>query len=268
MKRLHFSIGLAAVAAGVAFAPGAHAAPVVITTCGQVVQGIGILAADLDCSGVADDAVKLRGRLLLSGFTLTGNPAFDVVRCQSGPCRVDGPGTITGGADGVRSDGPATVNGATISGNAGDGVRTDRASRLVGSQITSNGGDGVRAKTSATIKDSSVGANAGDGVRADRSARLSGATISGNGGSGVDADVSSALRSSSVVTNGLDGVKSPAISLSDSSATGNGTSPACGVTEECADLASEKRPALRGTSTCDTSRNTDLGGTWGVCQND
>ena len=56
------------------------------------------------------------------------------------------------------------------------------------------------------------------------------------------------------------------MTLRDSTAIGNGT--ACGVTDECADLAAAQRPRVVGTSTCGTSRNTDLGGTWRVCAGD
>ena len=110
----------------------ALAVPIPVTTCGQVVQGTGQLVADLDCSAVADDAVKLAGRLLLGGFTLIGHPAFNVVRCRTGAWRVTGPGTMTGGLDGVRSDRSARVEAAAVvTGNGGDGVRTDKAAKVL-----------------------------------------------------------------------------------------------------------------------------------------
>lgn len=246
------------------------ATPVPVTVCGQAVNGSGVLVGDLDCSGYAGDAVNLTGRLLLAGFTLTGNPAHDVVRCAARSCTVIGPGTVTGGLDGIRSDRGAQVKaGAVVSGNAGDGVRTDLGARVVDSTISGNGGDGVRAMTRALVVRSTVNANIGDGVRTDRTATVRASTVSGNGGNGIDSDASARAAAGSVVSsNGFDGVKGLRVLLSSSTATGNGTNPACGVVEECADLAAELGAVVRGTSTCGTSRRTEGGGTWGVCSLD
>lgn len=263
------SLTVATALAVFAAAHPAAAAPVPVTVCGQVVNGTGILVADLDCSATADDTVKLRGRLLLGGFALTGNPAFDVVRCVTGGCVVSGPGTVTGGMDGVRSDRGARVDkGATISGNAGDGVRTDSSARVIDATVSSNGGDGVRSKSTATILRSTVSGNDGDGVRTDLTANVKDSTVSSNSGNGVDSDRSAVATRSHVDGNGHDGLRGLRAVLSSSSATGNGTDAACGVTDECADLAAAFLPRVRGTSTCGTSRNTEGGGTWGVCTND
>lgn len=54
------------------------------------------------------------------------------------------------------------------------------------------------------------------------------------------------------------------VQLKESEASGNATDPACGVTDECADLASEFIPRVKA-GVCATSRNTELGGSWGVC---
>ena len=43
----------------------------------------------------------LQGKLLLNGFTLTGHADSEVVYCAAGACRIVGPGTVTGGSDGV-----------------------------------------------------------------------------------------------------------------------------------------------------------------------
>lgn len=245
------------------------AAPVPVTACGQVVNGTGQLVADLDCSGAADEAVKLSGRLLLNGFTLTGNPAFDVVRCEVGACGVSGPGTVTGGFDGVRSDRGARVDGgAVISGNAGDGVRTDSSAKVLDATITGNGGDGVRSKARATVQRSTVSGNGGDGVRADSTVSLKESTVTGNAGAGADSERTAKAKLSSVTANGLDGLKGLKVVLSSSTATGNGTAPICGVLDDCADLAAASRPRLAGTSACGTSRDTENGGSWGVCTND
>lgn len=253
----------------VLFGSAQAATPIPVTTCGQVVAGTGQLVGDLDCSGETDEAVKLSGKLLLNGFTLTGNPAFDVVRCEVGRCGVTGPGTITGGSDGVRSDRTARVDGGVvITGNTGDGVRSDSSAKVIDSTITGNGGDGVRSKSRATVQRSTVSGNGGDGVRADGSVSLKEATVTGNAGAGVDSDSTAKATASSVTSNGLDGLKGLRVVLSSSTATGNGIAPACGVIDDCADLAAAARPALRGLSLCDTSRNTEADGSWGVCAND
>lgn len=246
------------------------AAPVSVTTCGQVVNGTGVLVGDLDCSGHGGDAVNLTGRLLLAGFTLTGNPAHDVVRCPAGMCALIGPGTVTGGLDGVRSDRGAQVKGgAIVTGNAGDGVRTDLGARVVDSTVSGNGGDGIRATGRASVVRSTVSGNAGGGVRSDRTAVVKASTVTGNGGNGIDSDTTArALAGSAVSGNGFDGLKGLRVLLSSSTATGNGTNPACGVVDECADLAAALGAAVRGTSTCGTSRRTEGGGTWGVCSLD
>ncbi len=243
--------------------------PVPVTTCGQIVSGTGQLLADLDCSANADEAVKLSGRLLLNGFTLIGNPAFDVVRCEVGRCGVSGPGTITGGSDGVRSDRGARVDaGAVIAGNAGDGVRTESTAKVMDSTVSGNGGDGVRSKSRATVQRSTVSGNGGDGVRTDSTASLKESTVTGNAGAGVDSDRTAKAKVSSVTANGLDGLKGLKVVLSNSTATGNGTAPICGLLDDCADLAAASRPRLAGISGCGTSRDTENGGSWGVCAND
>jgi hypothetical protein len=266
--RIVVGIGLGLIVAGAA--PSQAAAPVPVTTCGQVVTGSGALVGDLDCSGQGDDAVKLAGRLFLNGFTLTGNPGFDVVRCEAGPCGVVGPGTVTGGLDGVGSDHGARVEaGAIVTGNVGDGVRTDSSARVIDATISANGGDGVRSKTRATVQRSTVSGNGANGVRTDRTANVKTSTVTDNGGNGVDSDVTAKATATSVVSaNGFDGLKGLRVVLSNSSATGNGTNPACGVTDECADLAAASKASVTGTSMCGTSRNTESGGTWGVCSND
>lgn len=183
------------------------AASVPVTTCGQDVKGVGDLVADLDCSAVPDDAVNLNGRLMLNGFTLTGNPGFDVVSCKAGPCRVTGPGTITGGSDGVRSDKGATIEaGAIITGNTSDGVRTDAAIKILDSSVTANGGNGVRSSASASITRSTISGNAGDGVRADAAAKVVDSTVTGNGSDGVSSDSSASITRSTVSGNTGDGV--------------------------------------------------------------
>lgn len=242
-------------------------APIPVTTCGQDVQGTGQLTADLDCSASADEAVKLKGTLLLGGFTLTGNPGFDVVRCVSGACRVVGPGSVTGGANGIRSDVGARVEGyANVFGNADDGVRTEKTVKISGANVSANGGDGVRSKGAAVLKGAIANGNDGSGVRTDGVANVQGTALLLNGEDGIHSDkVAKVSKSSQVESNGLDGVRGLKVQLKDSLAILNGVDPACGITEECADLAAAFLPKVQGTANCSSSRNTELGGTWGVC---
>lgn len=257
-------IGATTLVAGLAVA-----APVPVTVCGQVVTGSGVLVAHLDCSAQAGEAVKLSGRLDLAGFTLTGNAAFDVVRCQVGQCTVVGPGTVTGGADGVRSDRGARVEGgAIVTGNTDAGVRSDGSAKVLDSTVSGNDGDGVRSSARATVLRSTVSGNSGDGVRANKSAAIKDSTVGGNDGNGIDSDLTAKAVRSNVTGNGMDGLKGQRVVLANSTATGNGISAECGVTDDCADLASAVRPSVGGTSSCGTSRDTENGGTWGVCAND
>ena len=257
------------IAAGTLLAPARTHAVELVTSCGQFVRGSGILIGDLDCSATADDAVKLQGRLHLGGFTLIGHPAHDVVRCQKGACRIDGPGTLTGGADGIRSDKVTKVINVTISNNAGDGVRAEKTARIVSASIFNNGGDGVNADK-VDARSTGLLSNGGDGAHAVRKATIRGCNVTGNDGDGVSSDRLAKVSQNTTVTgNGLDGVDAGRIMLkTNASVTVNGTSAACGVSEECDDLATERRPVVGSDATCGTSRDTARGGTWGVCLGD
>ncbi len=204
--------------------------------------------ADLDCSASPGEAVKLQGKLLLNGFTLTGHAASDVVSCELGACRVVGPGTVTGGTDGVRSKRGARIEaGAVITANGGDGVRTDKTAKVFDATVSANGGDGVRSKTTATISGSTITGNTGDGVRTDGSVTIKASTVGGNGGNGVDSDKNAkALKLSTINGNGFDGIRGIRSTLVDSTATGNRTNAACGVSDECADVALVPLPSGQG----------------------
>jgi hypothetical protein len=256
------------IAAGTLLAP-ARAHAVDVTSCGQFVRGNAKLTGDLDCSATADDAVKLQGRLHLGGFTITGDPAHDVVRCQKGACRIDGPGTLTGGADGIRSDKGTKIIGATISNNAGDGVRAEKVARIVSASISNNGANGIDADK-VDARSTGLLSNGGDGAHAVRKATLRDCNITGNDGDGVSSDRLAKVSQSTTVTgNGLDGVDAGRIMLkTNASVTVNGTSAACGVSAECDDLATDRRPIVGSGASCGTSRDTARGGTWGVCIGD
>ncbi len=257
------------VAAGTLLAPARTHAVEHVTSCGQFVRGSAILTGDLDCSATADDAVKLQGRLHLGGFTLTGHPAHDVVRCEKGACRIDGPGTLTGGADGIRSDKGTRVINVTISNNTGDGVRAGKTARLDDASLSNNGGDGVHADKVNARSTSFLG-NGGDGAHAVRKATLFYCDVTGNDGDGVSSDRLAKVSHDTTVTgNGLDGVDAGRIMLKrNASVNVNGTSVMCGVTEECDDLATDRRPIVGSDASCGTSRDTAGGGTWGVCLGD
>ena len=145
----------------VVFLTSAGATPV--TTCGQTVDGEGVLTADLDCSATTGPAVILQpgSRLELSGFTLLGNEIG--VHCEVGKCIIEGPGTIRRAA--VPADqqkgvegfykatvlnvvldnwpvavyvlGPTSVRGCTIE-NSGIGVLGERT-RVTDSSFSNDG---------------------------------------------------------------------------------------------------------------------------------
>jgi hypothetical protein len=256
------------IAAGTLLAP-AYTHAVDVTSCGQFVRGNAKLTGDLDCSATADDAVKLQGRLHLEGFTITGNPAYDVVRCLKGACRVDGPGTLTGGGEGIRSDKNARLVSATVSNNAGVGVRAQKTARVDGASISNNGGNGVDADKVKARATDFLG-NGGNGAQAVRKATFFSCNVAANDGDGVSSDRLARVSQNTTVTgNGLDGVDAGRIMLkTNASVTLNGTSAACGVTEECDDLATDRRPIVGSGASCGTSRDTGGGGTWGVCLGD
>ncbi len=257
------------IAAGILFAPASTPAIELIVSCGQFVRGSGALIGDLDCSATDDDAVKLQGRLHMNGHVLTGHPAHAAVRCLKGACRIDGPGTISGAAVGVRSDKNTRLISVTVSNNVGAGVHALKKARLDGSSVFDNGGTGVIADK---ISASSTGFldNGDDGAHTVRKAQLSGCNVTGNAGDGVSSDRLVQVTHNTIVTNnGLDGVDAGRVMLkTNASVTANGTSAACGVTEECDDLAVAYRPIIAAGTVCGTSRDTVDGGSWAACLGD
>ncbi|MCC6766718.1 MAG: hypothetical protein IT293_18825 [Deltaproteobacteria bacterium] len=260
---------LAMLVAGIAVASSAAHAIEQITSCGEFVRGSATLVADLDCSATDDDAVKLQGRLHLAGFTLTGHPAHAVVRCEKGPCRVEGPGTLRGGTEGVRSDKNTRLIGVTVRDNAGAGVYARKTARLDDASVTSNGGIGVSADKINARGTSFVG-NGDDGAHTVRKALLFECTVSGNLGDGVSSDRLAKMSHYTTVTgNGLDGVDAGRIMLKRAAAVAtNGTSAACGVSEACDDIATDRRPIVSFDAVCGSSRDTGDGSSWDVCLDD
>jgi len=203
---------------------------ITITACGQTVAegAVAQLTQDMDCSAFsADSAVVLkhRARLQLAGHVLTGNPTVDAVVGCSNSCAVDGPGTVTGGAWGVRAvQGNANVTDITITGAFYSAVRSDfRGAKITGATIVGNGG-AVNVEGRARITDSAISNNAygvggsklriidstisnntGDGVWGDVS-KVFGSTIMDNSGAGVGAFGRATVTDSTIAGNGLQGV--------------------------------------------------------------
>ena len=268
-KRIVFGAFAATVAvflgaAGMAFAQ------VPVTECGQwIFRGqTGELVGDLDCSAFEDNGVTLDtgARLFLNGFTLTGryqtSTSLAVVRCLR-RCRIEGPGTITGGNYGVRGEPPRgygvrwqtniKIRGTTISGN-GAGVTGHRV-KVEGSTITNNlGGYGVLGFIVVKVEGSTITNNL-FGIGGRRSTRIKESTVGNNDFSGVISFGGALIKDSVIVDNGLD--------------------PDCPAENalRCADVVLGKAPRLVGTTTCGTSLNLSAQGwgcyeTWGVCAED
>src|SRR5262249_45105926 len=139
----------------VIFLTSARATPV--ASCGQTVEGEGVLTADLDCSATTGPAVFLeRGaRLELAGFTILGNEIG--VQCPTGRGTIRRAGLPANQQQGIVgfyratvSDvvldnwpmaiyvlGPTKVLGCTIQ-NSGTGVLGERT-RVADSSFSNNG---------------------------------------------------------------------------------------------------------------------------------
>jgi hypothetical protein len=259
-----------------------------VTTCGQEVSGHAVLNAALDCTGFDGYAVHMHaGVLTMNGFTITGGTTG--VFCD-GPCKILGPGTITGselfgvsafetkttirnvditnhGAFGIQSWRKAVVEGpATISGN-GIGIRTGAGLTVRNMTITGNAaavhGANNAGTATANIIDSTITGN-GEGVAAQKAVRVTRSSITGNGTFGVTADQTLSVSVGDGCRRGR-----TVVTLKDTTVTGNDTDPDCGVTELCADVATcDKPPRLSGTSTCERSHMNSTGfpgGDWDVC---
>ncbi len=173
--------------------------------------------------------------------------------------------TVSGSGDaGIRGTQVSVID-SSVTGNAGSGVAFfggPERLRVVRSGITANGGRGISGESAGrvVIKDSDVSGNALEGIFELDVISIEGSTITNNGRSGVS-------TGSTAVFSLCD------VRISDSTFSGNGTDLAvCGVSETCADIATcGQAPDLQGTTTCETSYDTDSGfpGTsWGVCSLD
>lgn len=261
------------------------AAQTVVTTCGQETHGAAALNADLDCTGFDGYALTMHGgTLTMNGHAIIGG--IIGVQCDRN-CKIFGPGAVTGSDFvGVNGYGVAVTmsqvdisncgyagaqiwDGAKISGPAvfsGNGTAiTASSAKLAELTITGNGtgvGVGNAADTGRiTITGSTVSGNTYDGLAAEHAIKVVNSTIMDNGWSGIDATGGTYCKE----TKG-------AATLWGSTVTGNGTSPDCGSTRECADVATcKKAPHLKLGSACGTSHRNGTGipgDDWGVCTQD
>jgi hypothetical protein len=243
-------------------------AQAVDVTCGQTVADdtVGVLVADLSCPGSSIITLGRRATLQLNGHSLSAtapNGGQVGIACPEGPCRVEGPGQVSGfGGMAILaleanllevSDVQVSDNGVGIHGN-----------RVILSdvQLSGNTDWGAGGERVVLTNVSAIG-NPGDGITGEK-IRGSDITTSGNGGNGVRCNNLKVDRLTAM-NNGGYGVQSThrgTTKLSESTLAGNAV----------ADIGSQKRPRLLSGTTCDTSRRLSDGGadlgTWGVCAND
>jgi len=158
-----------------------------VTSCGQMVEGVGILQADLDCTAFPGVAVTLANHstLKLGGFMLTANS--EGVHCF-GTCRVLGPGTIArafpsvigtdscigvSGVFGTR----VTVRDVAFS-QFGWAINSQETARLARVTVT-DGCFGVHTGRSVRIIDSTITDNLGYGAHTFGRMTVIGSTITG-----------------------------------------------------------------------------------------
>ncbi len=256
------AVTLVALSLSFAFALPSLAAPppIEVTACGQEVPAgrSAILTTDLACgttNGAIGVALGRGAKLDMQGHTITGGVA--AVACLPVLCD----GTWCGP---TKTSGRCEVSNGTITGARYEAIS---AGKVVVRNMTllNNRAYGVLAFHKAEVRDSHI---AGDetGVQANLRIRLINSTV--DGGYVVSAKRVD-LESSSVTNAAILGIYGRDVRLTNSSATGNGTDPRCGVDVTCADIASTKPPRLDATSTCDHSldtRDTPFSmPPWGVC---
>jgi hypothetical protein len=145
------------------------AATTLISYCGQSFRGRGVLTGNLDCTGFGASAVTIEGgRLRMNGFTITGGDVY-TVHC-TGPCQIDGPGTIQGATwDGIRADTWLIANELNVRNNGLNGilvVSEKDAGRLIlrDVSVTGNGLSGVQVDAAAFIRRTTISGNAEHGI--------------------------------------------------------------------------------------------------------
>jgi hypothetical protein len=252
--------------------------------------GIVSLTQDLDCTGLDHACVDLASGMTLemNGHTITGG--LYGIRCN-GPCRINGPGTVTGAGMGITAYGKLHLRQVDAVANEYIGVECFVSCNVIGpASLSDNGesgenvGEGIRSTGSMKLENVTVANNTVYGVNVTRypsdGAKLNatGSTFTGNG-TGIWSDGGVKLKSSAVSGNVTAGIRLGEAGcnttrvpvLKDTSVTGNGTDPGCGTTVACADLMTCKAPRLGPGASCDTSYAIDSGvpgNDWDVCSSD
>ena len=206
-------------------------AQTIIDTCGQTLDGDGVLMADLDCSAAALPSITFtqNATLRLNGYTITGE-----VLSQAAKFEVIGPGTITGPGYGILGEptlaavhgSKVTVQSVNVSDNELEGISVvaggHRVSAVViDSSVTGNGRRGIWAVATAIC--AKLGCDPAEKVL------VEGSIVSGNAASGIEAS-SIDVRSSVIASNGLHGIYlhnksvNRKLRLSDSEVSDNGDS--------------------------------------------
>ena len=266
----------------------AHAADLLVTTCGTVVPSgaKGILQADLDCAAApanqAAVVLQQKASLSLGGFTLTGAPDGIAIRCSRN-CTVEGPGTITSAAPG----GPGILRAACIRALLDAGDRP-RSQRLTIQNLTLGGcGSGVvgdTGKLGAKLTVTDVVATGNDASFIGSSIRARNVTASNGTGAGFLAPTGKMTGVDvHADNNDPDGIDVARVILTDSTAIGNtafGVRALVGGAKlvrttatgnGLRDVVSAKAPRVDAL-TCDTSARwippNGIGAAWGVCTAD
>jgi len=249
------------------------AAALDVSTCGVTVPAgeVGVIQADLSCSGAFLVALERNATLDLNGHTLSlaippsGSRA--VVRCESRRCAVGGPGTVqcTGGPGGYASGigtpagGRLDVSDVLIQGcdqGIWDMGSPGAKTRVYATDVTVQGStyNGIEAeKLIATNVEASNSGYSGLAVELVRGTTI---IVDGNGAlpnlhSGITSFGGTVKVTGLVATNNAQhGVEAKKVILTSSTVIDNGFN----------DISSSRRPRLVDV-TCGTSN-------WGVCQDD
>jgi hypothetical protein len=247
----------------------AHAEPVVVSTCGQVVQE-GVLVGNLDCSAGTGAAIVLSGggTLDLAGYELqsgTGDSAVGVF-CQGNCSIAGGGGTIvsaTGAYDGTPQFGVSgkkvSISETTIIGY-GAGVY-GKLARVEASSLTENF-TGINARR-VLVSDSEINTTldgAGEPITTNR-ADIIDSTIDGGG--------SVRAHKAKLYGSQITGMRSHGVigNVRAENSTIDGNCLAFGY-DDCADIVSHGRPKLVNTTCAHSARfsgDVPFFGTWSVC---
>lgn len=233
--------------------------PVEVTGCGVVFSDSvdAYLSADLDCTTYAglenrQPAITFlkRATLDLRGHTITAATggaavATDVVLCWEN-CDVYGNGgSIVGGTFAVGSARRVTVVGATLRDMSHRAVDGNRKAIIENVTITGSRTEAVQASRRVLIRNSIIANNGGIAQPDTGLVRLTSAVVFG---------AVIRIDQSMIYDNAWPGAEAHRrVVARDSTVTGNGWFPECGVTRTCNfDIGSRRKPTLRDT-VCDVS---------------